>query len=78
MQWVLGNLGAIPTVSIDCRTYEAQGWTIDATTDGTAANSTRAMACSWHREGRQAHAHMTLIAPSLRPLPGLENMFTGG
>lgn len=35
VQWVLGNLGAIPTVTIDYKTYEAQGWTIVATTDGT-------------------------------------------
>lgn len=41
VQWVLGNLGAIPTVSIDYRTYEAQGWTIDATTDGTRFTNNR-------------------------------------
>ena len=35
VQWVLGNLGAIPTVTIDYKTYAAQGWTITATTDGT-------------------------------------------
>lgn len=35
VQWVLGNLGAIPTVAIDYRTYTAQGWTIEATEDGT-------------------------------------------
>ena len=35
VQWVLGNLGAIPTVTIDYKTYAAQGWTINATTDGT-------------------------------------------
>lgn len=35
VQWVLGNLGAIPTVTIDYKTYAAQGWTIDATPDGT-------------------------------------------
>ncbi len=35
VQWVLGNLGAIPTVTIDYKTYEAQGWTINATADGT-------------------------------------------
>ncbi len=35
MQWVLGNLGAIPTVTIDYTTYDAQGWTIVATKDGT-------------------------------------------
>jgi hypothetical protein len=35
VQWVLGNLGAIPTVVIDYKTYEAQGWTINATEQGT-------------------------------------------
>ncbi|WP_369806524.1 hypothetical protein [Mycobacterium sp. E3198] len=35
VQWVLGNLGAIPTVTIDYKTYAAQGWTINATEDGT-------------------------------------------
>ncbi len=35
VNWVLGNLGAIPTVTIDYKTYDAQGWTIIATPDGT-------------------------------------------
>ncbi|BBY85086.1 lipoprotein LpqJ [Mycolicibacterium tokaiense] len=35
VQWVLGNLGNIPTVSIDYRTYQAVGWTIAAGSDGT-------------------------------------------
>jgi hypothetical protein len=35
VQWVLGNLGAIPTVVIDYKTYAAQGWTINATEAGT-------------------------------------------
>lgn len=35
VQWVLGNLGDIPTVAIDYRTYAAQGWTIGAGVDGT-------------------------------------------
>jgi hypothetical protein len=35
VQWVLGNLGAIPTVTIDYETYDAQGWTITATSQGT-------------------------------------------
>jgi hypothetical protein len=35
VQWVLGNLGAIPTVTIDYKTYAAQGWTIIATAEGT-------------------------------------------
>ena len=35
VQWVLGNLGAIPTVTIDYKTYAAQGWTIIANEQGT-------------------------------------------
>ena len=35
VQWVLGNLGAIPTVTIDYKTYAAQGWTINAAPEGT-------------------------------------------
>ena len=35
MQWVSGNLGDIPVVTIDYRTYQALGWTIDATFAGT-------------------------------------------
>ena len=35
VQWVLGNLGAIPTVTIDYKTYDALGWTINATAEGT-------------------------------------------
>ncbi|HYB39420.1 MAG TPA: hypothetical protein VEF72_29300 [Mycobacterium sp.] len=41
VQWVLGNLGAIPTVTIDYRTYDAQGWTITATTSGTRFTNDR-------------------------------------
>jgi hypothetical protein len=43
VQWVLGNLGAIPTVTIDYKTYAAQGWTISANVDGTrfTNNNTR-------------------------------------
>lgn len=33
--WVVGNLGDIPTVALDYRTYSALGWTIDATEAGT-------------------------------------------
>lgn len=33
--WVLGNLGDIPTVALDYRTYTALGWTIEATEAGT-------------------------------------------
>ncbi|MBW0014075.1 hypothetical protein [Mycobacterium sp.] len=41
VQWVLGNLGAIPTVTIDYKTYQAQGWTISATADGTRFTNDR-------------------------------------
>ena len=33
--WLTGNLGDIPTVQLDYRTYTALGWTIVATEDGT-------------------------------------------
>jgi hypothetical protein len=35
VQWVLGNLGDIPTVTIDYLTYDAAGWTIAASESGT-------------------------------------------
>lgn len=35
VSWVLGNLGDIPAVTLDYRTYSAVGWTIDAAPDGT-------------------------------------------
>ncbi|MUL82038.1 MULTISPECIES: hypothetical protein [unclassified Mycolicibacterium] len=35
INWVLGNLGDIPVVTLDYRKYSAVGWTIDASTDGT-------------------------------------------
>jgi hypothetical protein len=41
VQWVLGNLGAIPTVTIDYRTYQAQGWTIAADISGTRFTNDR-------------------------------------
>jgi hypothetical protein len=41
VQWVLGNLGAIPTVTIDYKTYDAQGWTINATIEGTRFTNER-------------------------------------
>ncbi len=41
VQWVLGNLGAIPTVTIDYKTYAAQGWTINATEEGTRFTNDR-------------------------------------
>jgi hypothetical protein len=41
VQWVLGNLGAIPTVTIDYKTYAALGWTINATAEGTRFTNDR-------------------------------------
>ena len=35
MQWVAGNLGNIPAVTLDYQTYSALGWTIAADSDGT-------------------------------------------
>ncbi len=35
LSWVVGNLGAIPAVTLDYRTYSALGWTIEATESGT-------------------------------------------
>jgi hypothetical protein len=35
VQWVVGNLGDIPTVTIEYRTYDAEGWTIAASESGT-------------------------------------------
>lgn len=34
-RWVLGNLGAMPTVTIGYATYSAVGWTIEATSSST-------------------------------------------
>lgn len=35
LSWLVGNLGAIPTVTIDYQTYSAVGWTILAGAEGT-------------------------------------------
>jgi hypothetical protein len=35
VRWVVGNLGAIPAVTLDYRTYHALGWTIEASSSGT-------------------------------------------
>lgn len=35
LSWVLGNLGAIPAVTLDYQQYSAVGWTIDADENGT-------------------------------------------
>jgi hypothetical protein len=41
VQWIVGNIGDIPAVTIDYRTYSAVGWTIDATSDGTRFTNQR-------------------------------------
>ena len=41
MEWIVGNLGDIPVVTIDYRTYSAVGWTIVATGDGTRFTNQR-------------------------------------
>lgn len=41
VQWVLGNLGDIPVVTIDYLTYQAQGWTINADVNGTRFTNDR-------------------------------------
>ena len=35
MEWVVGNLGDIPVVTLEYQTYSAEGWTVVATEDGT-------------------------------------------
>jgi hypothetical protein len=40
-RWVVGNLGDIPTVTLDYQTYHAQGWTIDAASSGTRFTNDR-------------------------------------
>jgi hypothetical protein len=41
VQWVLGNIGDMPAVTIDYRTYHAAGWTIAANEDGTRFTNDR-------------------------------------
>jgi hypothetical protein len=41
VSWVVGNLGDIPVITLDYRTYSAVGWTIDARQDGTRFTSDR-------------------------------------
>ena len=41
VQWIVGNIGDIPAVTIDYRTYSAVGWTVDATSDGTRFTNQR-------------------------------------
>ena len=49
VSWLVGNLGDIPVVTLDYRTYRAVGWTIDARedvgqTDDAAATRWRSLA----------------------------------
>jgi hypothetical protein len=41
VSWLVGNLGDIPVVTLDYRTYSAVGWTIDAREDGTRFTNDR-------------------------------------
>ncbi len=41
VSWVVGNLGDIPVVTLDYRTYSAVGWTIEAREDGTRFTNDR-------------------------------------
>jgi hypothetical protein len=41
VQWVLGNIGDMPAVTIEYRTYRAEGWTIAASEDGTRFTNDR-------------------------------------
>jgi hypothetical protein len=41
LRWLVGNLGDIPTVPLDYRTYEAAGWTIVADESGTRFTNDR-------------------------------------
>jgi hypothetical protein len=41
MRWITGNLGDIPVVTLDYRTYRAVGWTIAAGSDGTRFTNDR-------------------------------------
>ena len=41
LSWLVGNLGDIPAVTLDYRTYSAVGWTIQAGSDGTRFTNDR-------------------------------------
>ncbi|MCI4673748.1 hypothetical protein [Candidatus Mycolicibacterium alkanivorans] len=41
LRWITGNLGAIPTTTIDYARYHAVGWTIEATSKGTRFTNDR-------------------------------------
>jgi hypothetical protein len=40
-RWLVGNLGDPPVVTLEYRTYSAQGWTIDAAEAGTRFTNDR-------------------------------------
>ena len=41
VKWIVGNLGDIPVVTLDYRTYRAVGWTIGASSSGTRFTNDR-------------------------------------
>jgi hypothetical protein len=41
IRWVVGNLGDIPAITLDYRTYRALGWTIEASSAGTRFTNDR-------------------------------------
>jgi hypothetical protein len=41
VSWLVGNLGDIPVITLDYKTYKAVGWTIDAGEDGTRFTNDR-------------------------------------
>ena len=41
VEWIVGNLGDIPVVTIGYQTYTAEGWTIVATEAGTRFTNSR-------------------------------------
>lgn len=41
LRWLVGNLGDIPAVRLDYRTYTAVGWTIEASSAGTRFTNER-------------------------------------
>jgi hypothetical protein len=41
LHWLVGNLGDIPVVTLDYRTYHAVGWSIDARENGTRFTNDR-------------------------------------
>jgi hypothetical protein len=41
VSWLVGNLGDIPAVTLDYRTYSAVGWTIEAGEEGTRFTNDR-------------------------------------